>query len=96
MASFIRTPAGRLWWDRLKLRIPIIGPILYKMTLSRFARMFETLDRTGLPILRSLGLVAKTVGNVTRALERGDVVAQDVLDQTQELEGLVHRATVRP
>jgi type II secretory pathway component PulF len=61
---FIRTPAGRLWWDRLQLRIPIIGPILYKMALSRFARMFETLDRTGLPILRSLGLVAKTVGNV--------------------------------
>ncbi len=61
---FIRTPAGRLWWDRLKLRIPIFGPIIYKMALSRFARMFETLDRTGLPILRSLGLVAKTVGNV--------------------------------
>ncbi len=61
---FIRTPAGRLWWDRLQLRIPIFGPIVYKMALSRFARMFETLDRTGLPILRSLGLVAKTVGNV--------------------------------
>jgi type II secretory pathway component PulF len=61
---FIRTPAGRLWWDRLKLRVPIFGPIIYKMALSRFARMFETLDRTGLPILRSLGLVAKTVGNV--------------------------------
>ncbi|MCX6841156.1 MAG: type II secretion system F family protein [candidate division WOR-3 bacterium] len=61
---FVRTPAGRLWWDRLQLRIPIFGPIVYKMALSRFARMFETLDRTGLPILRSLGLVAKTVGNV--------------------------------
>ena len=61
---FIRTPAGKLWWDRLSIRIPIFGPILYKMALSRFARMFETLDRTGLPILRSLGLVAKTVGNV--------------------------------
>jgi type II secretory pathway component PulF len=61
---FVRTPAGRLWWDRLQLRIPIFGPILYKMALSRFARMFETLDRTGLPILRSLGLVSKTVGNV--------------------------------
>jgi len=61
---FIRTPAGRLWWDRLQIRIPIFGPILYKMALSRFARMFETLDRTGLPILRSLGLVAKTIGNV--------------------------------
>ena len=61
---FIRTGAGRLWWDRTKLRMPIFGPILYKMALSRFARMFETLDRTGLPILRSLNLVAKTVGNV--------------------------------
>jgi type IV pilus assembly protein PilC len=61
---FIRTPAGRLWWDRLSLRMPIFGPILYKMALSRFARMFETLDRTGLPILRSLGLVSKTIGNV--------------------------------
>lgn len=64
---FIRTAAGRLWWDRLKLRIPIFGQILYKMALSRFARMFETLDRTGLPILRSLNLVAKTVGNVYMA-----------------------------
>jgi len=61
---FIRTAAGRLWWDRLKLRMPIFGPIIYKMALSRFARMFETLDRTGLPILRSLSLVGKTVGNV--------------------------------
>jgi type IV pilus assembly protein PilC len=61
---FIRTSAGRMWWDRLKLRLPIFGPIIYKMALSRFARMFETLDRTGLPILRSLNLVSKTIGNV--------------------------------
>ncbi len=60
---FIRTGAGRLWWDQTSLKIPIFGPILYKMALSRFARMFETLDRTGLPILRSLSLVSKTVGN---------------------------------
>uniref|UniRef100_A0A7C4GER9 Type II secretion system F family protein n=1 Tax=candidate division WOR-3 bacterium TaxID=2052148 RepID=A0A7C4GER9_UNCW3 len=61
---FIRTSVGRMWWDRFKLRFPIFGPIVYKMALSRFARMFETLDRTGLPILRSLNLVGKTVGNV--------------------------------
>ncbi|MGQ9707447.1 MAG: type II secretion system F family protein [bacterium] len=61
---FIRTSAGRMWWDRLKLHLPIFGPIVYKMALSRFARMFETLDRTGLPILRSLNLVSKTIGNV--------------------------------
>ncbi len=61
---FTRTGAGRLWWDHLKLKLPIFGPITYKLAISRFARMFETLDRTGLPILRSLNLVSKTVGNV--------------------------------
>jgi len=65
---FIRTTAGRLWWDRTKTKLPIFGPIIYKMALSRFARMFETLDRTGLPILRSLNLVAKTVGNAHMAV----------------------------
>jgi MSHA biogenesis protein MshG len=61
---FIRTKDGRMWWDQTSLKLPIFGDILYKMTLSRFARMFETLDRTGLPILRSLSLVSKTTGNV--------------------------------
>jgi type II secretory pathway component PulF len=60
---FIRTKYGRLIWDRVKLRIPIFGSISYQITMSRFARMLETLDRTGLPILRSLALVSKTVGN---------------------------------
>ena len=61
---FIRTKDGKLWWDTISLKLPIFGDIMYKMSLSRFARMFETLDRTGLPILRSLSLVSKTVGNV--------------------------------
>lgn len=60
---FLRTKPGKLWWDQIKLKIPIFGDITYKLTLSRFARMFETLDRTGLPILRSLNLVSKTVGS---------------------------------
>lgn len=69
---FIRTGVGRMWWDQTKLRLPIFGPIIYKMALSRFARMFETLDRTGLPILRSLNLVSKTIGNVylSQAVDR--------------------------
>ncbi len=60
---FTRTGDGKLWWDRSKLRIPIFGQLIFKMTMSRFSRMFETLDRTGLPILRCLGLVSKTTGN---------------------------------
>jgi len=74
---FTRTGVGRLWWDRTKMSIPIFGPIVYKMALSRFARMFETLDRTGLPILRSLSLVSKTVGNTYVALNV-DKIAESV------------------
>jgi len=61
--SFIRTKAGRLWWDQIKLNLPIFGGISFEITISRFARMFETLDRAGLPMLRSLSLVSKTCGN---------------------------------
>jgi type IV pilus assembly protein PilC len=80
----IRTKPGRMEWDHLKLRIPIIGGIFFKITLSRFARMFETLDRTGLPILRSLSLVSKTIGNsyigskvdsIAESLRRGRGIA---------------------
>jgi len=75
--TFIRTKAGRLWWDRVKLKIPIAGPLIYQMVLARFARMFETLDRTGLPILRSLALVSKTVGNAYIS-QHIDAIAESV------------------
>jgi len=75
--TFIRTKAGRLWWDRVKLKIPIAGPLIYQMILARFARMFETLDRTGLPILRSLALVSKTVGNAYIS-QHIDAIAESV------------------
>ncbi|MEO0130478.1 MAG: type II secretion system F family protein [candidate division WOR-3 bacterium] len=74
---FIRTKGGRLWWDRVKLKIPIAGPLIYQMVLARFARMFETLDRTGLPILRSLALVSKTVGNAYIS-QHIDAIAESV------------------
>ncbi len=77
IAMFIRTKSGRLWWDKLKISLPIYGGISYKITLSRFARMFETLDRAGLPILRSLSLVGKTCGNAYIAT-KVDTVAESV------------------
>jgi len=74
---FLRTNFGRLRWDRIKLKVPIFGTISYQITMSRFARMFETLDRTGLPILRSLNLVGKTVGNAYIST-KVDMIAESV------------------
>jgi type IV pilus assembly protein PilC len=74
---FIRTKNGRLLWDQVRINVPIFGNIAYNITISRFARMFETLDRAGLPILRSLSLVGKTSGNAFIA-SKIDIIAESV------------------
>jgi len=61
--SWLATAAGRYRWDRLKLRLPIAGPIILKATLSRFARSFALASRSGVPISQAMTVVAQTVDN---------------------------------
>ncbi|HOV89460.1 MAG TPA: type II secretion system F family protein [Syntrophorhabdaceae bacterium] len=60
---YIRTENGRLYWDRFKLRLPLIGDILHKIYMSRFANMFENMIRAGVPVIKALEIVSKTIGN---------------------------------
>jgi MSHA biogenesis protein MshG len=60
---FIRLPAGRLWWDRIRLSIPVAGKIIRKATIARFARSFALSFRSGVPITQALSLTAQTVDN---------------------------------
>jgi type II secretory pathway component PulF len=71
LRAYLKTPAGRALWDGLKLRLPVFGPLFLKSALSRFARVFGTLNRCGLPALQALEIVAKTAGNVvvSRAID---------------------------
>jgi len=61
---FIKTEFGRFKFDYFKLKIPIIGSIFQKIYLVRFTRALRTLVMGGLPIVKSLGIVSKVVGNV--------------------------------
>ncbi len=63
MKRYLRTPTGALWWDTIKLKLPVFGTIFLKSALSRFARVFGTLVRSGLPILETMDIVGSTVGN---------------------------------
>jgi type IV pilus assembly protein PilC len=58
-----KTEQGREVWDRLKLRVPIFGPLFQKTALARFARVLSVLNKSGVPILQSLDVVAETVNN---------------------------------
>ncbi len=61
--SYISTQNGKYVWDRFKLRIPIVGRIILKGTLARFARSFALSSKSGVPIVQALNVVAQTVDN---------------------------------
>jgi MSHA biogenesis protein MshG len=81
--SYTATEQGRYNWDRVKLRIPIAGKIIFKATLSRFARAFAIASRAGVPIVHGLTVVASVVDNsylsrrveqMREGVERGESV----------------------
>ncbi len=55
---------GRLFFDTLFLKIPVIGPVLRKVAVARFSRTLGTMLSSGVPILEALEIVARTAGNV--------------------------------
>jgi type IV pilus assembly protein PilC len=61
---FKRTKFGRHAWDKFKLKMPVIGPVVSKVAISRFTRTLGTLISSGVPILQALTIVKETAGNV--------------------------------
>src|SRR3989338_831075 len=59
----VTSARGRLWWDALKLRLPLFGALHRKAAITRFARTLSTLVSSGVPILESLDIVRSVVGN---------------------------------
>jgi general secretion pathway protein F len=75
LRAAIRTTRGRASWDRLKLRLPVVGRSVRLIAISRFTRTLSTLLSGGLPIVRALG-TAKDVAN--------NAVLGQAIDEAQE------------
>jgi len=73
----LRSERGKQKWDELKLKLPIVGPLFVRIAVTRFARMFATLDRCGIPVLKTLEIVADSVGNI--------VIAREVMQQRESV-----------
>jgi|TARA_B110000259_G_scaffold64268_1_gene75900 MSHA biogenesis protein MshG len=80
----LRTPEGSYNWDRLKIRLPIVGDIILKSTLARFANGLALSNQSGVPLVQSLTMAADTVGNtfvgerirkMRKGIERGKSIA---------------------
>lgn len=61
---YTRNPKGKYWWDETKMKMPLVGNLITKSAMARFTKMFETLNKSGLPILQTLQTVSGAVGNV--------------------------------
>jgi general secretion pathway protein F len=79
-----KTPQGRLWMDRSKLRLPLFGRLFLKLEVARLARTLGTLLASGIPILSALEIakqvvqnnhMADALGSVKHWVSRGDAIA---------------------
>jgi general secretion pathway protein F len=65
LLRWVRTPAGKSWWQNRALGLPILGKLLYKYELTLFARSLGTLLGNGVPLLTGLNIATETVGNLS-------------------------------
>lgn len=82
---YVNTPEGRYRWHRLKLRLPVIGRIVYKATLGRFAQALGVMIRAGVPLVQAMTVVSRAVDNefvaerilqMRDGVERGETIAR--------------------
>jgi len=92
--KYKKTEQGAYNWDNFLINAPVIGDLNLKTAMSRFTRMFETLNSSGLPILQTLDIASKTVGNhvISREIDKA---AEGVL-QGEGIAGPLGRGKIVP
>jgi type IV pilus assembly protein PilC len=71
-----KSESGRKQWDRFKLRVPKIGPVVLKVTMARFSRTLSTLVAAGVDIIQALEITGQTSGNWRVEVALADVRAK--------------------
>lgn len=63
LKMYLKTEIGLLRWDYAKLKMPIIGSIIHRIIMARFARVFTMVLRSGVPLVQGIELVGNAIGN---------------------------------
>lgn len=91
---FYATPFGKLFMDRLFLKLPVFGDLVVKTAVARFSRTFGSLSRAGVPILSSLEITGETAGNVV--IENALTAARQEVREGGQITPAIERQKVFP
>ncbi|MFN3966734.1 MAG: type II secretion system F family protein, partial [Endomicrobiia bacterium] len=89
-----RIPAFRYKFDAFKLKLPVFGDMIRKMSIAKFTRTFGTLVRSGVPIIQSLETVAKTSGN--KVIEKAINEAKESIKEGERIAEPLKKSNVFP
>jgi len=92
--SYIKTSGGRMWFDKLKLTLPLVGPLINMIIIARFARILALLYSSGVAINESLDLVAAACGNAV--VEEAILKANDLVLEGEGIAGTLEKSKVFP
>lgn len=92
--KYISTPKGKRNWHQFLLRMPILGEVVRKLSIAKFARTFATLVRSSVPITSSLEIVGKTSGN--KIIEEAVIKAQTSIQEGVPLSTPLEESGVFP
>ena len=71
-----KTPQGEYQFDRFFLNLPILGSLLNKVSISRFAKIFYTMNRTGVPVIKTFELLGDNLENEVFRREMGIILSK--------------------
>jgi type II secretion system protein F len=91
---YIRTNSGRLKWDGMLLKLPLFGPLIQKIEVSRFSLTLATLLKSGVPILQAMGIVQSIL--INRVVSDSIIVLQQALKKGKGLSGPLQKAGIFP
>ena len=89
-----RSPRGKLIWDRILLKIPVLGDLLLRVTIGRWARTLGTLLASGVPILTALEITKGVISN--SLIRQGWSQVQDAVKHGENMADAIARARVFP
>lgn len=94
LGQLLKIPSLRLQWDGMLLRMPVFGPLLMKVAVSKFARTLATLVKSGVAILSALDIVCKTAGNMK--IEEMVISVMESVKKGETIAGQLERRAVFP